>query len=105
VRRPPALPVALSANPESGCTGAASAQFSPPNDSASLRPNYVTADRLFRIGCEMGELDWTLLSFVSAVRLATGKQLGRRFWNAGGRLCRGQSSTPGTRTPGPVASL
>ena len=28
------------------------------------------------------ELDWTLLSFVSSVRLATGKQLGRRFWSA-----------------------
>lgn len=82
MRRPPGLPVALSSQSESGCTGAASGRVSPPNDSASLRPNYVTADRLFRIGAEMSELDWTLLSFVSAVRLATGKQLGRRFWNA-----------------------
>jgi hypothetical protein len=82
MRRPPGLPVALSAKSESGCTGAASTEFSPPNDSASLRPNYVTADRLFRIAAEMSEQDWTLLSFVSAVRMATGKQLGRRFWNA-----------------------
>jgi len=82
VRRPAGLPVALSPEPESGCIGTASAQFSPPNDSASLRPNYVTADRLFRIAAEMSELDWTVLSFISAVRLATGKQLGRRFWRA-----------------------
>jgi protein involved in plasmid replication-relaxation len=82
VRRPAGLPVALSQEPESGCMGAASAQFSPPNDSASHRPNYVTADRLFRITAEMSELDWTLLSFTSAVRLASGKQLARRFWNA-----------------------
>jgi Replication-relaxation len=82
VRRPPGLPVALSPSSESGRTGAASGRVSPPNDSASLRPNYVTAERLFRIAAEMSELDWTLLSFISAVRLATGKQLGRRFWNA-----------------------
>jgi protein involved in plasmid replication-relaxation len=82
VRRPPALPVASSREPESGCIGAASGRFSPPNDSALHRPNYVTADRLFGIAAEMSELDWRLLSFVSAVRLATGKQLGRRFWNA-----------------------
>jgi hypothetical protein len=82
VRRPLALPVALSRETERGCTDAASGRVSPPNDSASHRPNYVTADRLFRIAAEMSELDWTLLSFVSAVRLATGKQLGRRFWSA-----------------------
>jgi hypothetical protein len=82
VRRPPGLPVALSQEPESRCMGAASRRISPPNDSASLRPNYVTADRLFRIAAEMSELDWTLLSFTSAVRLASGKQLARRLWGA-----------------------
>lgn len=82
MRRPPGLPVALSAKSESGSTGAASGRVSPPNDSASQRPNYVTADRLFRITDEMSELDWTLLSFVSSVRLATGKQVARRFWSA-----------------------
>ena len=71
------MPVALSAEPESGCTGAASAQFSPPNDSAvGIVPITNHRRRLSRtISCEMGELDWTLLSFVSECRLASGKQL------------------------------
>jgi protein involved in plasmid replication-relaxation len=42
---------------------------------------YVTAARLDRIASELTDLDWSLLSFVASSRLATSRQLIRRFWS------------------------
>lgn len=43
---------------------------------------YITADRLHRIASDMTERDREVLNFVSGSRLATGKQLVKRFWDA-----------------------
>lgn len=60
----------------------ASREISPPNDPAWSRANYVTTERLYWIAGEMDERDWTVLSFLSATRLASGRQLARRYWGA-----------------------
>jgi hypothetical protein len=57
-------------------------QFSPPTDSPSGRPKYLTADRLRSIEQALGPRDREVLTFVSAARLASGGQLARRFWAA-----------------------
>lgn len=49
-------------------------------DSASLRPSRISARQLDRIASDLTDLDRAVLSFISAYRLATGKQLVRRFW-------------------------
>ncbi len=61
---------------------AAYLEISAPNDSAALRSNYVTRDRLYEINRQMTERDWGLLGFLSDTRLASGRQLARRFWAA-----------------------
>lgn len=80
--RPTAPSVASSQAGRKACTGRDFRGFSPPNDSPSARVNYVTAERLYRIAGEMSEQDWAVLNFVSATRLASGRQLARRFWAA-----------------------
>jgi Replication-relaxation len=42
--------------------------------------HYITTARLDRIAADLSPLDWSLLNFVAASRLATSKQLVRRFW-------------------------
>jgi hypothetical protein len=54
----------------------------PCHDPVWPRVNYVTAERLHWIAGEMDERDWTVLSFLSATRLASGRQLARRYWDA-----------------------
>ena len=71
MRRPVACSVASSHGSRKRCRGVASRKISPPNDSAWLRVNYVTAERLYQVAGEMDERDWTVLSFVSATRLAS----------------------------------
>jgi hypothetical protein len=61
---------------------AAYLEISAPNDSPAPRSNYITRDRLYRIARDMTERDWAVLAFVAVMRLATGRQLARRFWAA-----------------------
>jgi hypothetical protein len=82
VRRPVARSVASSQDGRKGCRGVTSRRISPPNDPVWPRVNYVTAERLHWIAGEMEERDWTVLSFLSATRLASGRQLARRHWGA-----------------------
>lgn len=72
----------------------ASRDFSPPKDPAPApslptRPSrlapYITLDRLHRIASQMERLDWQILNFVSACRLADGPQLVRHFWHTADR--------------------
>jgi len=74
-RRIAQAPDGRDASPQAG-----SVEVSTRKDSAPAPSHYVTADRLYRIARDMGELDWSVLNFVSASRLATGKQLIRCFW-------------------------
>jgi hypothetical protein len=59
---------------------AGSRQISARQDLALASSIYITRDRLHRIASDMTEADWLLLNFLSASRLATGKQLVARFW-------------------------
>jgi hypothetical protein len=59
---------------------AAPAQISTGEDCVVASSIYFTAARLDRIASELSDLDWSLLSFVATCRLATSKQLIRRFW-------------------------
>jgi len=59
---------------------AGSLEFSTGKDSAFASSIYITASRLDRIAAELTEQDWLLLSFVADSRLATSRQLIRRFW-------------------------
>lgn len=59
---------------------AASAGISTRKDSAPAPSIYITASHLDRIACELTERDWSLLNFLAGSRLATSRQLVRRFW-------------------------
>jgi hypothetical protein len=78
--RPIARPAAQRTIARNARLGAASSLNSTRNDSASRRFNYITADRLQRIAEDMTERDMEVLIFLSAGRLASGKQLVRRFF-------------------------
>jgi hypothetical protein len=80
--RPAACSFASSPSAHNPSTQAAHREISSPNVSAALRPNYITADRLYEINRAMTERDWLTLQFVATSRLATGRQLGRRLWSA-----------------------
>ena len=53
-------------------------------DSAPHSSSRVSARHLDRIAAELSELDREVLAFVSTYRLATGRQLVRRFWPSAG---------------------
>jgi hypothetical protein len=79
--RPIARPIAQDPTPESSpsCRG-----FSPDSTredcASSSSVSYVTASRLDLIASNLSPLDSSVLSFVATSRLATSKQLVRRFW-------------------------
>jgi len=78
--RPVARPIAQRASAHHPPALACSRRISTRQDSASASSIYITHDRLHHIAADLTELDWTILGFVSAGRLATGKQLVARFW-------------------------
>ncbi len=62
-----------------GCQ-AESCRFSAGKDCAPASSVYLTASRLDHIASELTEHDWSLLNFLATCRLATSRQLVRRFW-------------------------
>jgi hypothetical protein len=80
VTRPVASPVTSSRKRSEPRTGVASRDFSPPKQSVPARSNYITPDRLYRTLQRMTDADWLVLGFVSSSRLASGRQLIRRYW-------------------------
>lgn len=78
--RPVARPIAQRTSAGNARSAATSPQISTRKDSAVASSLYITRDRLHRIEADMTERDWTLLGFLSATRLASGKQLAARFW-------------------------
>jgi hypothetical protein len=77
---PIARPIAQRASDRDPGAGAGSRQNSARKDLASASSLYITRDRLHRIATDLTDLDWTVLAWASASRLATGKQLVARFW-------------------------
>lgn len=77
---PIAVPIASGRDAQSGCSGPSSAQDSPANVSPLRRPIYLTADRLGHLEAGLTELDRSVLTFVSELRLVTSAQLMRQFW-------------------------
>ena len=78
--RPVAQPIAQDSAPGMSRSGPGFPEITGRKDSASPRPSRVSARHLERITSELSDLDRDVLVFVSAYRLATGKQLVRRFW-------------------------
>jgi hypothetical protein len=85
MRRPVAQPGGSEANGRKAVLGAASRGFSPPKDLVSSRSSYITPERVFLVSRELVERDWQILNFISECRLASGKQLVRRFWQTADR--------------------
>lgn len=75
MRRPIAGPVAQVSPERSGCTVAGSGWISAANDSPLGPPLRISATRLEYICSRLTEKDWEVLNFVSASRLASGRQL------------------------------
>jgi hypothetical protein len=82
VRRPIARPIASTGVAGLPCTGGDSSRVSAANDSPLGHISRFSATRLESLSSRLAERDWEVLNFVSACRLASGKQLVRRFWNA-----------------------
>jgi hypothetical protein len=78
--RPIARPIARSSMPGIRRSGPGFLPVRARKDSASPRPSRISARQLDRIASDLADLDREVLGFVSAYRLATGKQLVRRFW-------------------------
>jgi Replication-relaxation len=53
-------------------------------DCALLRPSRISVRQLDRIASDLTDLDTSVLHFISEYRLATSKQLVRRFWSGEG---------------------
>lgn len=79
---PAAGPTASSALAQSPRTAATSESVSAAKDSAPARPSRITVHQLQEIANRLTDHDWRVLSFLSASRLATGKQLVKCLWNA-----------------------
>jgi len=78
--RPIARPIAQSSDQRKSRSGPGYPEIRTRKDSALLRPSRISARRLDRIAADLSELDLAVLAFVSEYRLASGKQLVRRFW-------------------------
>jgi Replication-relaxation len=80
MRRPVARPIASRAPGGTPSAGGDSLAVSAANDSPFGHPLRFSATRLETISSRLVEGDWCVLNFVSECRLASGKQLVRRFW-------------------------
>jgi hypothetical protein len=83
--RPIARPVASKGVSEKPCPGGDFRSVSAANDSLLGSHLRISATRLETISSQLGEADWAVLNFVSECRLASGKQLVRRFWQTSDR--------------------
>jgi hypothetical protein len=81
--RPVARPGVSDGGDVNPALGAASPRISPPKDLASARSSYLTAEQVFRVSREMTDRDLQLLRFLSSCRLASSRQLIRRYWHTG----------------------
>jgi hypothetical protein len=77
---PIARPIASRTPADTPRAGGGSLAVSAANDSLSSRPFRISATRLEYICSQLTERDHAVLNFVSECRLASGKQLVRRFW-------------------------
>jgi hypothetical protein len=80
MRRPVARPIASRTPADTPNAGGDSLAVSAANDSPFGHPLRLSATRLETICSRLVEVDWCVLNFVSECRLASGKQLVRRFW-------------------------
>jgi hypothetical protein len=78
--RPMARPVARASTPGMSRSGPGFPAVRTREDCALLRPSRISARQLDHISSDLTDLDMNVLVFVSAYRLATSKQLVRRFW-------------------------
>lgn len=78
--RPVARPVASKGVSEKSCPSGDFRSVSAANDSLLGSHLRISATRLETISSQLVEVDWAVLNFVSECRLASGKQLIRRFW-------------------------
>lgn len=83
--RPVGGPVASKGVSEKPSTGGDFRCVSAANDSLLGSHLRLSATRLETIGSRLVEGDWAVLNFVSECRLASGKQLVRRFWQTSDR--------------------
>jgi hypothetical protein len=83
--RPVARPVASKGVSEKPSPGGDFRSVSAANDSLLGSHLRISATRLETISSQLVEADWTVLNFVSEGRLASGKQLIRRFWQTSDR--------------------
>jgi Replication-relaxation len=83
--RPVGGPVASKRTSEKCCPGGDSLAIRAANDSPFGHPLRLSATRLETISSRLVEGDWGVLNFVSECRLASGKQLVRRFWQTSDR--------------------
>lgn len=80
MRRPVARPIASRTPTDTPSAGGDSLVVRAANDSPFGHPLRLSATRLDGISSRLVEGDWCVLNFVSECRLASGKQLVRRFW-------------------------
>jgi hypothetical protein len=78
--RPIARPIASRTPADTPSGGGDSRVVRAANDSPFGHPLRLSATRLETISSRLIESDWRVLNFVSGCRLASGKQLVRRFW-------------------------
>ena len=83
--RPVARPVASKGVSEKSCLGGDFRSVSAANDSLLGSHLRISATRLETISSRLVEADWAVLNFVSECRLASGRQLVRRFWQTSDR--------------------
>ncbi|HYM46570.1 MAG TPA: replication-relaxation family protein [Solirubrobacteraceae bacterium] len=83
--RPVARPGVSEVSGAKPALGAGSRRISPPKDLASARSSYITAEQVFHVSREMTDRDWQVLTFVSGCRLASSRQLIRRYWQTNDR--------------------
>ena len=88
---PTASPTASSALAQSPRSSATYAQVSAAKDSAPARPSRISAHQLHQLASRLSDQDWRVLSFLSASRLASGKQLVKCLWNADRQSAPGQA--------------
>lgn len=81
--RPVARPIAQIHAPRTSRSGPGYPEIRTPEDLAPARPSRISARALERVAANLSDLDIQVLGFVGEVRLATGKQLVRRFWLSG----------------------
>jgi Replication-relaxation len=74
-------PIASSNNGQKTAPLRANRQISPRTQRPFKRSPYITPNRLYSISHQLSDQDWTILRFVSTVRLTSGTQLTRAFWH------------------------